>query len=236
MEWEEPIKRHIPIIPMTEHAMAGDRERCLAAGMDDYVSKPLEPRIMFNVLDRWIPGTELLGEGAQADREIEDYAAFPVEAALVPEVLNEGAGLFGEAQAGPGTGAANLTAGTESAKADDRPAADFSAALHRFGGDWNFMLEMCREFASGLPDRIAEFRKSFESGEAGNLGRLGHNLKGVALNFSAEPLAALGARLEEAGKREDLREVPGLMESLEDAAESLQEYLTGQSGQGKEKS
>ncbi|MFH1033005.1 MAG: PAS domain-containing protein [Pseudomonadota bacterium] len=42
---------HIPIIAMTAHAMAEHRESCLAAGMDDYVSKPLEPKRLFEVIE-----------------------------------------------------------------------------------------------------------------------------------------------------------------------------------------
>jgi len=44
--------QHVPIIAMTAHAMSGDRERCLASGMDDYISKPLHPQDLVNAVER----------------------------------------------------------------------------------------------------------------------------------------------------------------------------------------
>jgi CheY-like chemotaxis protein len=52
-EQEEATGRHLPIIAMTAHAMKGDEERCLAAGMDAYVSKPINPAEMFAVVDKY---------------------------------------------------------------------------------------------------------------------------------------------------------------------------------------
>jgi PAS domain S-box-containing protein len=45
---------HTPIIAITANAMKGDRERCIEAGMDDYISKPIKPYVLAEVLSRWI--------------------------------------------------------------------------------------------------------------------------------------------------------------------------------------
>jgi len=50
----EGNQRHTPIIAMTANAMEGDRERCLAVGMDDYVAKPVKPETLDAVLKQWL--------------------------------------------------------------------------------------------------------------------------------------------------------------------------------------
>ena len=57
-EHEKISKKRVPIIALTAYAMQSDREKCLEAGMDDYLSKPFNNSQMQSMLERWLPRTK----------------------------------------------------------------------------------------------------------------------------------------------------------------------------------
>ncbi|MBI5954730.1 MAG: response regulator [Chloroflexi bacterium] len=82
-QWEGN-DRHTPIIAMTASAMKGDRELCLEAGMDDYVSKPLKPEELFETIGKWTDQRKDIptGDGAAASQP---QSNMPILAAMEEE-------------------------------------------------------------------------------------------------------------------------------------------------------
>ncbi|WP_395745563.1 response regulator [Prosthecobacter sp.] len=73
--------RHVPIIAMTANAMKGDREQCIAAGMDDYIAKPIHSTQLYPLLEKYAspnqtPQDELLPYGEDCDAAVFDAATF----------------------------------------------------------------------------------------------------------------------------------------------------------------
>ena len=58
----ETRSKRVPIIAMTAHALKGDREKCLTAGMDDYIAKPIHPKKLCDVIEKWINEPEEMHE------------------------------------------------------------------------------------------------------------------------------------------------------------------------------
>lgn len=214
-QWESGQGRHIPIIAMTAHALKGDRELCIEAGMDDYITKPLEPNVLFNTLDRWT-------QTAETSVDEQDYSGstekFAREMALVFED-----GLFGE----PGSSQPFVE---ETALPGEESPIDLATALPRFFDDIEFFREMCSDLISHMPDRMREINHALEIQDTRELVRQAHNLKGLAANFSAGPVSELAARIEALGKSDNFSSAAALTRLLEIEADRLSQYCIAELG------
>jgi two-component system sensor histidine kinase/response regulator len=186
--------------------------------MDDYLTKPLEPKALFNALDRWISPQASSAEPGGAGL-LQDYS---VPADLF-QAENDN-GLFGEST----PPASRETKGEAPVFQVDSsllaPPANFELALNRFSDDRDFMKQMFLEFLDGLPNRLREIHAALKENDVNCLGRLAHNLKGMALNFNADPLADAALAIEKLSSSEDLTEARALVEHLDAEASRLNDF------------
>jgi Amt family ammonium transporter len=73
MERNGQLAEHLPVIALTANAIKGDRERCVEAGMDDYISKPFEPHALLKIMSRFLASKE----GAPAESAVEEPRLAP---------------------------------------------------------------------------------------------------------------------------------------------------------------
>jgi PAS domain S-box-containing protein len=188
--------RTIPIIAMTANAQPEDREHCLEAGMDDYLSKPVEPIRLGATVERWLLK---IGKGAassQVQREATAKAAAePASTPVGAEPLEPGLRFISS----PGP----------------MPVFDKPALLSRTMNDAELMAALLASYLGELSSQLGDLFGALDAGEAGKVGSFAHRLKGASASVSALRLVETAAAIEKAAKAGDLEEARRLRPELE---------------------
>jgi signal transduction histidine kinase/CheY-like chemotaxis protein/HPt (histidine-containing phosphotransfer) domain-containing protein len=168
-ENEKRSGRHVPILAMTAHAMKGDRERCLQAGMDGYVSKPIGAQALAAAI------TEVLPERMQPQEAIQ-----PRDEAANKE-LEEGRVDRNREQPSGAT---------------DAEVFDAAEAFHRLDGDMQLLRELVGLFMEDRPNIAGQIAQALDDGDMEALARAAHSLKGALGNLAARRSFAAALNLE----------------------------------------
>ncbi len=181
---EHVTGRHIPIIAMTAAAMEGDRERCLAAGMDDYVTKPVRTVAVDAVLAHWVT--------ARADSETEPRTGV---APAADESEIEGI----------------EATGSEPAILDP---VRLALLRELDDGDGTLLTALVTEYRADSARLLAAIGGAIDEGDPQIVEQAAHTLKGASANLGANDLAELAGTLEAFARAGALATGIELLESM----------------------
>jgi two-component system sensor histidine kinase/response regulator len=197
------LARRIPIIAMTANAMDGDRQRCLEAGMDGYLSKPISAEAMEEVLRQWLP------KAAAKAFEVRGAKCEVPTSNLEPRT-------------------SNTPSNVPLLSVFDR-----TAALVHVEGDQELLAELAGIFFRHASDMVASIRTAIDQDDISALEHAAHSLKGSAANLCAAGVAEAAKRLEHIGRQGTIGHAGPALEELLRQLEALAPALGELNGKEK---
>jgi len=200
--------RSIPIIAMTAHAMTGDREKSLQAGMNDHVTKPIDPPELFATLGQWIrPAAER-------------------EALQVTGTDGSDSGHAAGSDDNPAREAAELQ---ENLLPKSLAGFDLAEGIKRLQGNRKLYRKLLQDFAIKYADTSDKIHQALKSKDVDHMHSLVHNVKGLAGNLSANRLQAAATEMDGLVKKalsgDELQE-DRMLECFAELKDALDEALS----------
>ncbi|HEU5158267.1 MAG TPA: response regulator [Streptosporangiaceae bacterium] len=197
----EGFARHTPVIAMTAGALAENRDRCIAAGMDDFIPKPVSQDAVATVLCRWVPcGRETAGGAAEPARQDTTAAPgtpngpAPPAPPSAPSVPADGEHVQ--------PACASIRQRMEELRSGD-PDADREA-----------FTRIATMFITREGADIEELAAAIERRDADQIRQCAHRIKGAAGNIGATALSKISAEIEDIGRQGRLDGAPELLDRL----------------------
>ncbi|MCD6116457.1 response regulator [bacterium] len=169
---EKEKSTHIPIIAMTAHAMKGDRDKCIRAGMDDYIAKPMKAGELYGTIKKYISDNVL-----HADLSVKD-----IETTIDDNTIES---------------------------------VDLNSALETFDNDRDLLFGLSKEFFGSCGEQIKELQDLIERGDAYQLERSAHRIKGALGNFGMKKAYRLAYDIEKQGKSNKIEGAERILLELE---------------------
>ncbi len=218
--------RHVPIVAMTAYGLAEDRQQCLAAGMDQYLSKPIRAKELLELVAAVATASPPADAGQAAAHPSQpnhiaphgevNHKLQPPQAERPPEGIPAGpepAGMSGRAAAGgPSDAGSSEHAPTEP---PGPVAVDWQAALAAVQGDRELLRVVAETFLDESPRLLDAIRRALDAGVPGEAHRAAHTLKGGLNYFRATHAFELAYRIEVLANENNLHQARQTLSQLE---------------------
>ncbi len=183
----------LPIIAMTAHALQGDREKAIAAGMNDYITKPINPDKLLRVIKQWLPEDDSPVQEVRQD---------------IP-------------QDGVGEGTTETKEGTTETKEDTTELGggvfDWDKLMESTHNDYEHVAMLIETFLNDMPEHLLRLDECAAKEDRVCIEQLAHTIKGAALTMYARPLHEAAQKVENAAKeakeKKEVKEVKEVKEA-----------------------